>query len=401
MNTSDQILDDMTDALIMVFKENIYASKAIMKSFKNHKEWDNQTKGYFSDTIYDIVRYWRLLWHLLKKEPSLEKKDLLNLIDMYFFYKEKRIFNTTEIKNIDYNELEKTLDYIKDVRVLKESIPDWLDKLGIAQLGKRWDTVIHALNQKPNIVIRTNTLKITQDELIKILKNEGIQSEKIERTPEALLLKDRTNIFRLQSFKEGFFEMQSDASQMVSILLGPKPGMRVIDVCAGEGSKTLHLAALMKNKGKIIAMDTQEWKLKELRRRAVKASAENIETRTVDSSKAYKRLKGTADKVLLDAPCSGLGTLRRNPDIKWKITHSDLERLKELQRDLLDRYSPLLKIGGHMVYSVCSILLSEGEEQIKDLLKRNNNELKLIEEKRYWPDTDDTDGFYMALLKQT
>lgn len=401
MNTSDQILDDMTDALIIVFKENIYASKAIMKSFKNHKEWDNQTKGYFSDTIYDIVRYWRLLWHLLKKEPTLEKKDLLNLIDMYFFYKEKRIFNTTEIKNIDYNELEKTLDYIKDVRVLKESIPDWLDKLGIAQLGKRWDTVIHALNQKPNIVIRTNTLKITQDELIKILKNEGIQSEKIERTPEALLLKDRTNIFRLQSFKEGFFEMQSDASQMVSILLGPKPGMRVIDVCAGEGSKTLHLAALMKNKGKIIAMDTQEWKLKELRRRAVKASAENIETRTVDSSKAYKRLKGTADKVLLDAPCSGLGTLRRNPDIKWKITHSDLERLKELQRDLLDRYSPLLKIGGHMVYSVCSILLSEGEEQIKDLLKRNNNELKLIEEKRYWPDTDDTDGFYMALLKQT
>jgi len=391
----------MTDALIIVFKENIYASKAIMKSFKNHKEWDNQTKGYFSDTIYDIVRYWRLLWHLLKKEPTLEKKDLLNLIDMYFFYKEKRIFNTTEIKNIDYNELEKTLDYIKDVRVLKESIPDWLDKLGIAQLGKRWDTVIHALNQKPNIVIRTNTLKITQDELIKILKNEGIQSEKIERTPEALLLKDRTNIFRLQSFKEGFFEMQSDASQMVSILLGPKPGMRVIDVCAGEGSKTLHLAALMKNKGKIIAMDTQEWKLKELRRRAVKASAENIETRTVDSSKAYKRLKGTADKVLLDAPCSGLGTLRRNPDIKWKITHSDLERLKELQRDLLDRYSPLLKIGGHMVYSVCSILLSEGEEQIKDLLKRNNNELKLIEEKRYWPDTDDTDGFYMALLKQT
>jgi len=401
LNTSDQILDDMTDALIIVFKENIYASKAIMKSFKNHKEWDNQTKGYFSDTIYDIVRYWRLLWHLLKKEPTLEKKDLLNLIDMYFFYKEKRIFNTTEIKNIDYNELEKTLDYIKDVRVLKESIPDWLDKLGIAQLGKRWDTVIHALNQKPNIVIRTNTLKITQDELIKILKNEGIQSEKIERTPEALLLKDRTNIFRLQSFKEGFFEMQSDASQMVSILLGPKPGMRVIDVCAGEGSKTLHLAALMKNKGKIIAMDTQEWKLKELRRRAVKASAENIETRTVDSSKAYKRLKGTADKVLLDAPCSGLGTLRRNPDIKWKITHSDLERLKELQRDLLDRYSPLLKIGGHMVYSVCSILLSEGEEQIKDLLKRNNNELKLIEEKRYWPDTDDTDGFYMALLKQT
>jgi 16S rRNA (cytosine967-C5)-methyltransferase len=146
-------------------------------------------------------------------------------------------------------------------------------------------------------------------------------------------------------------------------------------------------------------MDTQEWKLKELRRRAIKAGIENIETRTVDSSKAYKRLKGTADKALIDAPCSGLGTLRRNPDIKWKITRSDLERLKELQRDLLDTYSPLLKMGGHMVYSVCSILVSEGEKQIKDFIERNNK-FELIKEKRFWPDTDDTDGFYMALLKQ-
>jgi len=400
VNTTNQMLNDMTDALIMVFKNNLYASKAIMKSFKNHKEWDNQTKGYFSDTIYDIVRYWRLLWYLLKKEPNLEKKDLLNLISVYFFYKEKRIFNTTEIKNIDYNELEKTLIYTKEVRVLKESIPDWLDQLGTDELGKRWDQIINSLNQKPNIVIRTNTLKITTDELIKILKNEGIQSEKIERTPEALLLKDRTNVFRLQSFKEGFFEVQSDASQMVSIFLDPKPGLRVVDVCAGEGSKTLHLSALMKNKGKIIAMDTQEWKLKELRRRAVKAGTENIEVRTIDSSKAYKRLKVTADRVLLDAPCSGLGTLRRNPDIKWKLTLSDLKRLKELQMDLLDRYSPLLRIEGCMVYSVCSILPSEGEKQVNAFLERHDNKFELIKEKRYWPDTDDTDGFYMALIKR-
>src|SRR5512136_547309 len=187
------MLNDMTDALITVFKDNLYASKAIMKSFKNHKEWDNQTKGNFSDTIYDIVRYWRLLWYLLKKEPTLEKRDLINLIGAYFFYKEKRIFKTTEIKNIDYNELEKTLIYTKEIRVLKESIPDWLDQIGTDELGKRWDQIINSLNQKPNIVIRTNTLKITRDELIKLFKNEGIRSEKIEWTPEALQLKDRTN----------------------------------------------------------------------------------------------------------------------------------------------------------------------------------------------------------------
>jgi 16S rRNA (cytosine967-C5)-methyltransferase len=243
-------------------------------------------------------------------------------------------------------------------------------------------------------------LKITRDELIKILKIEGIRSEKIEEAPEAVLIKDRTNVFKLQSFKEGFFEVQSDTSQIVSIFLDPKPGMRVVDVCAGEGSKTLHLAALMKNKGKIIAMDTQEWKLKELRRRAVKAGTENIEIRTIDSSKTYKRLKGTVDRVLLDAPCSGLGTLRRNPDIKWKLTLSDLKRLKDLQIDLLDRYSPLLRIEGRMVYSVCSILPSEGENIVKAFLERHNNKFELIKEKRYWPDTDDTDGFYMALIKR-
>ncbi len=400
MHISNQMFHDIADALIMVFKDNLYASKAIMISFKNHKEWDNQKKGYFSDIIYDIVRYWRLLWYLYKKEPNLEKRDLLNLIRIYFFYKEKRIFNPLKIKNIDYNILEKSLIYAKDIRVLKESIPDWLDQIGTYELGKRWDNIIRSLNQKPNIVIRTNTLKITRDELINLFKNEGIRVQKIEVTPDALTLKDRTNVFRLKSFKEGFFEVQSDASQMVSILLDPKPGMRVVDVCAGEGSKTLHISTLMKNKGKIIAMDTHEWKLKELRRRAVKANIENIEVRTIDTSKAYKRLKGKADRVLLDAPCSGLGTLRRNPDIKWKLSLLDLKRLKELQINLLDIYSQLLKIEGRMVYSVCSILPSEGEQQIKAYLERQGKKFQLITEKRYWPDIDNTDGFYMALIKR-
>jgi len=395
------MLNDITDALIMIFKENIYASKAIMKTFKNHREWDNQTKDYFLDAVYDIVRYWRLLWFLLKKEPNLEKKDLLRLIQTYFYYKEKRIIDIKEIKNIDYKELEKTLISAKDVRTLRESIPDWLDQLGTDEIGERWNQSINALNQKPNIVIRTNTLKTNRDELITNLKNEKISCDKIDHMPDALIIKDKTNIFRLQSFKEGFFEMQSEASQMVSILLDPKPGMRVVDACAGEGSKTLHSSALMKNKGKIIAMDTQEWKLKELRRRAVKASAENIETRIIDSSKAYKRLKDTADRLLLDAPCSGTGTLRRNPDIKWKLNIEALKRLKELQKDLLDRYSSLLRIDGYMVYSVCSILPSEGEKQIKEFLEKHSNDFKLIKEKRYWPDTNETDGFYIALLKRT
>jgi 16S rRNA (cytosine967-C5)-methyltransferase len=388
---------DLSDAIIMVFGDNVYVTKAIMSSFKNHKDWNDEMRGLFSDTVYDIVRYWRLLWYLLKKKPSLERRDLQHLISVYIFYKERR---TSETEVINYNELVKTLDYAKSVRVLRESIPDWLDRVGVNEIGKRWDSVIKSLNQRPNTVVRANTLKVTKDELVKILEDEGVRSEKIDWAPDALVLRDRTNVFKLRSFRDGFFEVQNAASQIVSRFLGPKSRMRVVDACAGEGSKTIHLAALMNNRGKIIAMDTQEWRLKELRKRAARAGADNIEIRFIGSSKAYKRLDETADRLLLDVPCSGLGTLRRNPDIKWKLNLSDLQRLKEVQRDLLDKYCTILKAGGRMVYSVCSILPSEGEEQIRDFIKRQNDKFQLVEERRYWPDAEDADGFYMALIER-
>ena len=156
----------------------------------------------------------------------------------------------------------------------------------------------------------------------------------------------------------------------------------------------------MKNRGRIIAMDIQDWRLKELRRRAKKSGAYNIETRQIISSKSYKRLKGKVDRLLLDVPCSGLGTLRRNPDIRWKISLSDIKRLKKIQKKLLEKYCNLLKKGGRFVYSTCSILPCEGEEQIKSFLEKQVNKFILIREKRYDPAIDDTDGFYMALIER-
>jgi len=173
----------------------------------------------------------------------------------------------------------------------------------------------------------------------------------------------------------------------------------VVDACAGEGSKTLHLAALMKNKGKIIALDTQNWRLKELRKRATKVGVDTIETRMITSSKVYRRMDRTADRLLLDVPCSGLGTLRRNPDTKWKLTSEDLERLITLQQELLEKYCTITKPNGRMVYSVCRILPSEGEEQVARFLK-NHADFRLLNEKRYWPEIDDTDGFYAALIER-
>ncbi len=404
MTTLRVILQELTPAIIdtlrVVFWQNVYATKAIEQTLKLHPDWEDSKRAIFSDTIYDLIRWWRPLWFIIDKEPSENPEDLQKLITIYLFTKKGDLTALQNKKDLDTSQLFQRIQSTKHSRALRESIPDWLDAQGEKELGMRWEQVLVALNKKPDLIIRANSLKTTPKELLMILRKDGIIAEPIDGNPDALFIIEKINVFKLPSFNAGLFEVQDAASQMVSRILDPRSGMRVVDACAGEGSKTLHLAALLKNKGKIIAMDTQEWRLRELRKRAKKAGVDTIETRLITSSKSYKRIKGTADRLLLDVPCSGLGTLRRNPDIRWKLTATDLERLKSVQQDLLEKYCTLLKPQGHMAYSVCSILPSEGEEQIQRFLK-NHNEFRRLDEKRYWPDIDRTDGFYIALLQRT
>ena len=175
--------------------------------------------------------------------------------------------------------------------------------------------------------------------------------------------------------------------------------MRVIDACAGGGGKTLHLAALMKNKGRIIAMDTEAWKLDELKKRARRAGVGNIEPRVIESSKTIKRLENSADRLLLDVPCSGLGVIKRNPDAKWKLTPEFMERVKELQQHILADYSTMLKTNGLMVYSTCSLLPSENEKQVEKFLESRKDKFELLEQKWLKP-SEGFDGFYMALIQR-
>mgnify|MGYP003520941419 FL=1 len=175
--------------------------------------------------------------------------------------------------------------------------------------------------------------------------------------------------------------------------------MRVVDACAGAGGKTLHLAALMKNKGQIIAMDIHEWKLKELKRRASRNDVQNVQTRLIEA-KTIKKMANTADRLLIDAPCSGFGVLRRNPDAKWKLDQPFLDRIKETQAMILNDYAKIIKVGGLMVYATCSILPSENQEQVEKFLVNNTN-YKLISDKTYYPSENGYDGFYMALIERT
>jgi 16S rRNA (cytosine967-C5)-methyltransferase len=177
--------------------------------------------------------------------------------------------------------------------------------------------------------------------------------------------------------------------------------MRVMDACAGAGGKTLHLAAMMENKGQVIATDIYQNKLNELKRRGRRAGAHNIETRLVDSSKVIKKLHDKMDRLLIDAPCSGLGVLRRNPDAKWKLQPEFIDEIKATQADILDKYSKVVKAGGELVYATCSILPSENSAQVQAFLATETGAaFEFIEDKTLLTHRDGFDGFYMARLKK-
>jgi 16S rRNA (cytosine967-C5)-methyltransferase len=204
-----------------------------------------------------------------------------------------------------------------------------------------------------------------------------------------------------QAFKDGFFEVQDANSQLVAAFLDVKPGMRVVDTCAGAGGKTLHLASLMENKGQLIAMDLYESKLKQLKLRAKRNGAFNIEYKIIDSTKVIKKLEEKADRVLIDAPCSGLGVLKRNPDAKWKLQPEFIENIKKIQAEVLESYARIVKPGGKLVYATCSVLPSENQNQVNHFLTTEmGKNFNFVEDRKILASESGFDGFYMALLER-
>lgn len=384
-----------------VFANNEYADKAIEKVMRANKKWDVRERSFVSETSYDMIRNWRFLYVASGIEGTLSDKNLWMIFATYLIFDGYELPESNYFKTVNEKKIIQKLEKLSKVRKIRESVPDWLDELGSKELGKNWDQVIRALNQPAKVILRTNTLKTKPKELQQLLEEENIkESSLIPWSPDAIELKYPRNVFRTKAFHEGLFEVQDAASQMVSDFLNVQPGMRVIDACAGAGGKTLHLAALMKNKGRIIALDKKPKKLIELKRRATRAGVNIVETRIIDSTKVVKRLKDSADRLLLDVPCSGLGVLKRNPDTKWKLSIEEIERLKKLQQEILSGFSEMTKVGGLMVYATCSILPSEGEDQVKLFLNNANGSWEFIGEKRYSPAEYFSDGFYMAQLKR-
>jgi 16S rRNA (cytosine967-C5)-methyltransferase len=389
------------DSLQLIFNEQKQADKVLKNTLKRDKRWGSRDRGFIAETTYDIVRWKRLYAKIAEVKEPFDRTNLFRLFSVWATLKGIQIPDWPQFENTPTRKIKGKFDELSKVRKYKESIPDWLDELGIAELGKKWDKEINALNQTADVVLRVNTLKTTKEQLQNNLQDLKIETEILKGYPQALKLKERTNVFVTDAFQKGWFEVQDASSQKVAKFLNPKPGSRVVDTCAGAGGKSLHLAALMENKGQIIALDIYENKLKELKRRAKRNGAHNIETRTIDSSKVIKKLIGKADKILIDAPCSGIGVLKRNPDSKWKLQPEFLLKIKDTQIEILDSYSRMVKPGGQMVYATCSILPSENEFQVKEFLNREaGKDFKFVKEEKIFPSENGFDGFYMALLQK-
>jgi 16S rRNA (cytosine967-C5)-methyltransferase len=388
------------DAIKLIFNEGEYADKVVEKALKRDRRWGARDRKFIAETIYDMVRWKRLYNEIAGTKFHYNTENVWKNFAVWVVLKGIDLPDWPQFAGVPERRIKGKFDELQKSRVFKESIPDWMDALGVEALGeKSWVKEISALNEKAPVILRTNTLKIDKSQLQMLLSKEGIETEFIEGHPYALKLKERANVFLTSAFQSGFFEVQDASSQLVADYLDVQPGMRVIDTCAGAGGKTLHLAALMENKGQIIATDIYESKLKKLKKRARRAGAHNISTRVIDNSKVVKKLKNSADRVLIDAPCSGMGVLKRNPDSKWKLQPEFVENIIRTQTEILDKYASLVKKNGKLVYATCSILPSENENQVQQFLAKHP-EFNFVKEKKVSAAKSGFDGFYMALMER-
>ncbi|HEX9826004.1 MAG TPA: methyltransferase domain-containing protein [Flavobacteriaceae bacterium] len=390
------------DGLTLIFNEGQYADKVIQHLLKRDKRWGSRDRAFVAETTYDMVRWKRLYAEIAEVKEPFDRDNLWRMFAVWATLRGIKLPDWKYFEETPLRKIKGRFDELSKIRKYKESIPDWLDALGEKELGKAvWTKEISALNEQAEVILRVNTLKTTKEKLQGELFDQDIQTEFLKEYPNALKLKERTNVFQTEAFKNGLFEVQDASSQLVAEFLNVEPGMRVVDACAGAGGKALHIASLMENKGQIIALDIYKNKLDELKRRAKRNGAFNIETRAIESTKVIKKLYDKADRVLIDAPCSGLGVLRRNPDAKWKLEPEFIETIKKTQQELLQQYSRMVKPAGQLVYATCSVLPSENREQVdKFLTSDSGKDFTFVKDKKILAHQSGYDGFYMALLEK-
>lgn len=311
------------------------------------------------------------------------------------------------------------LDHPEQPPEVRGNAPDWLAPALKAAFGERLEAELQAMLEPATVDLRVNALKATRDEALMRLKSEGVTAEPTRLSPLGLRLVGRRPLGETGSFKDGIVEVQDEGSQLVALLVGAKPGMRVVDFCAGAGGKALAMAAGMDNKGHVVACDVSAKRLEASGKRLRRAGVHNVERKLIEdeNDKWVKRHRQAYDRVLVDAPCTGIGTWRRNPDGRWSLDPKDLEELVPKQARILASAARLVKPGGRLVYATCSLLPAENEAQVAAFLQSNPG-FRAVPVAEAWRDAaagappsagpylhltpaqHGTDGFFAAVLER-
>lgn len=397
------------------------ADRLMQAFFKERNQLGKRDRGFIAETVYGMLRNRRWL------EWAFADLDTMHRVLAYLAIHQPDA--SLPLEPEDNAQLRRAVAAAREKPLpqspvealgLRYSMPDWMVAIWLDLHGPaETEALCASLNRPAPLVIRVNTLKTTREALRQTLADAGHPSEPTPASPDGLILATKANLFSLPAFHEGHFEIQDEGSQLLSYLVNARPGQQVVDGCAGGGGKTLHLAALMQNKGVLYAFDIAHRRLEESKPRIRRAGASNIRLRPIDTNRSrdVTRLHGKADAVLVDSPCSGSGVLRRNPDATWKLSEEGLAGLNREQRDILEAYTPLLKPGGRLVYATCSLFPQENERVVEAFLA-DHPEMRLVPASealnarglaiadqsdvylRLTPHRHGTDGFFGAVMER-
>ena len=369
------------------------ADHELAAAFDENPKWGKRDRSFVAETLFETTRWRRVLSFLVDSEETN------SLITAQWILMGYELPDWHEYNGLPREEILTRQELIPDQpRAVRQSIPDWLDKLGESELGEQWEPQLTALNEKPSVFLRVNTLLATVDEVREWLAENNVETTTLVDYPHALALPPGKVIPKSLRL-DGRIEIQDPSSQSIAPLLDPQPEQRIIDACSGAGGKALHLAALSNNQARIYAMDVEPKKLSQLQYRAKRARATSIVPKPIIETTPTD-FENIADALIIDSPCSGLGTLKRQPDLKWRLKPAAIDRVRSIQAQLLVEYPKMLKSGGKLLYATCSILPSENQNQITRLMEKHPGKFRLISQNNLLPSETGHDGFHASLLEK-
>jgi 16S rRNA (cytosine967-C5)-methyltransferase len=409
------------------------ADAVVHQYFKTRRYIGSKDRRSISETVYTALRHRsRIDWWLARVglEPEARSRIIATLLVAEQMDPQKveglfggDRFSPAELTKPEYKALKalagRTADHPEMPEHIRLECPDWAEAPLRRVFGDRFAREMDAINQPAPVDLRINPMKITRAEGLELLKGLGVEAQETRLSPWGLRLSGRHALADSTPFKQGLLEVQDEGSQLVAALAGAKPGMQIVDFCAGAGGKALVMAAEMKGKGRVVACDVNQQRLDRAGERAVRADLHNIERRLLETERDpwVKRHKLKFDRVLVDAPCSGTGTWRRNPDARWGRGGPDLEELTTIQNNVLASACRLVRPGGRLLYATCSVLAEEDEDCIERFLAAQPD-FRALDVREVWaevlgtpcpvegpylrlsPGSHDTDGFFCAVLER-